>query len=93
LHVGSGALGERELRLGGARLGSDPRLLLVEQIYGDRGLIVGVQELCALVCELGEAALLAGSPGRLVGCARISSRWPRPERLKKLDAAESRRGA
>jgi hypothetical protein len=47
-----------QLRFCGGRLRAVALLLLMQEIEGDRALVVGVKELCALVGELGEAPLL-----------------------------------
>ncbi|MGA2320952.1 MAG: hypothetical protein ABSG95_09450 [Solirubrobacteraceae bacterium] len=49
-----------KLGFGVGGLCADALLLLVEEVEGDRVLVVGVQELRALVGQLGEPALLAG---------------------------------
>lgn len=55
-----GLLGSFEVALGLGDLGSEPALLLAEQVDGDGARVVGVKELLALGGELGEAAALAG---------------------------------
>jgi hypothetical protein len=61
LHVCRGALGECELSFGGGGACGDAVLVLVEEVEGYGALVVGVQELGALVGELREPALLTGS--------------------------------
>jgi hypothetical protein len=73
LHVGRGALRDGELRFGAGDLADDAVLLLVEEVEGDRALVVGVQELGSLVGELGEPALLAG--GLVAGLANPLRVW------------------